>query len=39
MDHALKLSIAIGGHMAAVALRRWSGTGERKSAIQRLLAA
>ena len=39
MDHALKLSIAFGGHMAAVALRRWSGTGERKSAIQRLLAA
>ena len=24
-DHALKLSIAFGGHMAAIALRRWDG--------------
>ncbi len=39
MDHALKLSIAFGGHLAAVALRRWRGCGERESAIQRLLAA
>ena len=29
MEHALKLSIAFGGHLAAVALRRWSGPGYR----------
>jgi 3-oxoacyl-(acyl-carrier-protein) synthase len=32
-EHALKLSVAFGGHLAAVALRRWdaaeSGFGER----------
>ena len=30
-EHALKLSIAFGGHLAAVALRRWSNAGERTS--------
>ncbi len=25
VEHALKISVAFGGHMAAVALRRWSG--------------
>jgi len=25
LEHALKLSIAFGGHLAAIALRRWSG--------------
>ena len=25
LEHALKLSIAFGGHLAAVALRRWDG--------------
>jgi len=28
-EHALKLSIAFGGNLAAVALRRWSEAGER----------
>ncbi len=28
-EHALKLSIAFGGHLAAVALRRWSGAEAR----------
>ena len=28
-EHALKISIAFGGHLAAIALRRWSGVGER----------
>ncbi len=28
-EHALKLSIAFGGHLAAVALRRWSGVEAR----------
>ena len=37
-EHALKLSVAFGGHMAAAVLRRWSATGtaagwaERKAA-------
>ncbi len=30
-EHALKLSIAFGGHLAAVALRRWSGAGARQA--------
>lgn len=30
-EHAMKLSIAFGGHLAAVALRRWSGAGERRA--------
>jgi 3-oxoacyl-(acyl-carrier-protein) synthase len=29
LEHALKLSIAFGGHLAAVVLRRWTGIGER----------
>jgi 3-oxoacyl-[acyl-carrier-protein] synthase II len=29
LEHALKLSIAFGGHLAAVALRRWTGAGAR----------
>lgn len=31
LEHALKLSVAFGGHMAAVVLRRWRGAGERRS--------
>ena len=31
LEHALKLSIAFGGHLAAVALRRWSEAGQRHS--------
>jgi 3-oxoacyl-(acyl-carrier-protein) synthase len=29
LEHAVKLSIAFGGHLTAIALRRWSGAGER----------
>lgn len=29
LEHALKLSIAFGGHLAAVVLRRWTGTAAR----------
>lgn len=29
LEHALKLSIAFGGHLAAIVLRRWNGIGER----------
>ena len=25
LEHAIKLSIAFGGHLAAIALRRWTG--------------
>jgi hypothetical protein len=25
LEHALKLSIAFGGHLTAIALRRWTG--------------
>jgi 3-oxoacyl-(acyl-carrier-protein) synthase len=28
-EHAMKISIAFGGHLAALALRRWNGAGER----------
>jgi 3-oxoacyl-(acyl-carrier-protein) synthase len=28
-EHAMKISIAFGGHLAAIALRRWNGAGER----------
>lgn len=28
-EHAIKISIAFGGHLAAIALRRWNGVGER----------
>jgi 3-oxoacyl-(acyl-carrier-protein) synthase len=31
LEHALKLSIAFGGHLAAVALRRWTGAGAREA--------
>ena len=31
LEHALKLSIAFGGHLAAVALRRWTGAGARQA--------
>lgn len=31
IEHALKLSIAFGGHLAAVALRRWQGPGEMEN--------
>ena len=30
-EHAMKLSIAFGGHLAAVALRRWSGAEARQA--------
>jgi len=29
LEHALKISVAFGGHLAALALRRWTGAGER----------
>ena len=38
-EHALKLSIAFGGHLAAVALRRWSGAGARSAVAARKQAA
>jgi 3-oxoacyl-(acyl-carrier-protein) synthase len=31
LEHALKLSIAFGGHLVAVALRRWTGREARQS--------
>lgn len=31
LEHALKLSIAFGGHLAAVALRRWTGAEAREA--------
>jgi 3-oxoacyl-(acyl-carrier-protein) synthase len=31
LEHALKLSIAFGGHLAAIALRRWSGREAREA--------
>ena len=37
--HALKLSIAFGGHLAAVALSRWNEAGERCSQLPTRLAA
>ena len=38
-EHALKLSIAFGGHLAAIALRRWSEVGERGVGIPGRIAA
>jgi len=38
-EHALKLSIAFGGHLAAVALRRWSGSNARPSLLPASFAA
>jgi 3-oxoacyl-(acyl-carrier-protein) synthase len=38
-EHALKLSIAFGGHLAAVALSRWNEAGERTSQLPLRLAA
>ena len=38
-EHALKLSIAFGGHLAAVALSRWNEAGERSSQLPSRLAA
>lgn len=38
-EHALKLSIAFGGHLAAIALRRWSEQGARPSLLPRSIAA
>ncbi|NOY41592.1 MAG: beta-ketoacyl-[acyl-carrier-protein] synthase family protein [Planctomycetes bacterium] len=32
-EHALKISIAFGGHLAAIALRRWSDAGDRQAEI------
>lgn len=31
LEHALKLSVAFGGHLAAVIMRRWAGRGARES--------
>jgi 3-oxoacyl-(acyl-carrier-protein) synthase len=31
LEHALKLSIAFGGHLAAIALRRWTGANARQA--------
>lgn len=31
LEHALKLSIAFGGHLAAIILRRWAGADARQS--------
>jgi 3-oxoacyl-(acyl-carrier-protein) synthase len=31
LEHALKLSIAFGGHLAAIALRRWTGAEARQA--------
>ena len=31
LEHALKLSIAFGGHLAAIALRRWTGREAREA--------
>jgi 3-oxoacyl-(acyl-carrier-protein) synthase len=31
LEHALKLSIAFGGHLAAVLLRRWTGADARQA--------
>jgi 3-oxoacyl-(acyl-carrier-protein) synthase len=33
-EHAMKISIAFGGHLAAIALRRWSGAGERVEPVE-----
>ena len=38
-EHALKLSLAFGGHMAAVALRRWDTLGEARQATPLIRAA
>ncbi len=38
-EHALKLSIAFGGHLAAVALSRWNEAGERSAQAPSRLAA
>jgi 3-oxoacyl-(acyl-carrier-protein) synthase len=38
-EHALKLSLAFGGHMAAVALRRWDTLGESRQALPIAIAA
>ena len=32
LEHAIKLSIAFGGHLAAIALRRWTGREARQAA-------
>ncbi|MFO0791244.1 MAG: beta-ketoacyl-[acyl-carrier-protein] synthase family protein [Pirellulales bacterium] len=36
LEHALKLSIAFGGHLAAIALRRWTGREARQAQMLRL---
>ena len=33
LEHALKLSIAFGGHLAAIALRRWTGRTARQARV------
>lgn len=33
-EHALKISIAFGGHLAAVSLRRWSGANARTEPVE-----
>jgi 3-oxoacyl-(acyl-carrier-protein) synthase len=39
LEHALKLSIAFGGHLAAIALRRWTGRDACQARVLRRLAA
>jgi 3-oxoacyl-[acyl-carrier-protein] synthase II len=39
LEHALKLSIAFGGHLAAVALRRWTGPEARRARVLQRMAA
>jgi 3-oxoacyl-(acyl-carrier-protein) synthase len=38
-EHAVKISVAFGGHLAALALRRWSEACSRPAALPRLVAA
>ncbi|MEQ8835459.1 MAG: hypothetical protein RID07_01495, partial [Lacipirellulaceae bacterium] len=34
LEHAMKTSIAFGGHLAAIALRRFTGANERQSLLE-----
>jgi 3-oxoacyl-(acyl-carrier-protein) synthase len=33
LDHAMKLSIAFGGHLVAMTMRRWNETGSGREAV------
>jgi 3-oxoacyl-(acyl-carrier-protein) synthase len=39
LEHAIKISIAFGGHLAAIVLRRWTGAQGREALPLRLQAA